>query len=78
MFTLPIPTPVNIPVVLPIVAIPEPALHDPPEAVSVSVMVLPMQTEAVPVIVPADGVGLTVAAVTPEAEQLLASVTVKE
>ena len=78
MFTLPMATPVIIPVELPAVTIPDPALHVPPVAVSLSAIVLPIHTDDAPVIVPADGVGLTVAVVMPVAVQLLASVTVNE
>ena len=78
IFTLPIATPVITPVELPAVTIPVPELQIPPVAVSLSAIVLPIHTDDAPVIVPADGVGLTVAVVTPVDVQLLASVTVNE
>ena len=68
-----------MPVAEPAVAIPFAALHTPPPAVLVKVMVLPTHTLLPPLIVPADGSGFTVPVVVlmPVAMQLLPSVTVR-
>ena len=59
MFEVPAETPVTIPVVEPMVAIPGNAeLHEPPVEPSLKVVVAPAQTFATPVI--ADGNGLMV------------------
>ena len=60
MFTLPAATPVTSPVVLTVAIVGSVALHVPPAAPSVSVVVTPAQIVVVPVIAPADGSAFTV------------------
>ena len=60
MVAVPADTPVTMPVLPTVATVVAVLLHTPPVVASLNPVVAPAQTIAVPVIVPADGKGLTV------------------